>query len=238
MTALDLIVLALRQAGVNGIGQDPSAEDANDSLKLLNAMIGQWAVRRWLVYALRDVTLTSTGALSYTYGPGGDFDQPSTDHLEAAFFRFLKGSGPQQPDYPLRMLNSWEDWSRIRLKTLSTWPQYVFFDGNYPLASVNFWPIPQAEMYELHLVVKTPLEHFDSLPQEIVLPPAYQEALLYNLGLRLRTHFQLDPDPQLAKLAADSLQTLRMSNAQIPRLTLDTVPRSSGWYNVYADRTN
>jgi hypothetical protein len=44
--ANDLIKLALRQSGVNGVGQTPLAEDINDGLTLLNDMIKQWQLQR------------------------------------------------------------------------------------------------------------------------------------------------------------------------------------------------
>lgn len=238
MTVLDLITLALKQAGVLGIGQDADASDTTDSLTLLNAMVAQWAVRRWLVYALQDVRLTSEGKQTYTYGPTGDFNAPSTDHLEAAYFRLLNVTGNQQPDFPLTLVQAMEDWSRIRLKSLSTWPQYVFFDGAYPLANVSFWPIPQAGLYELHLITKTPVSAFTGLTQEITLPPQYQEALLYNLGLRLRTQYQLPSDIQLKALADESLSTLRNSNAQVSRLQIPDAILGGGWYNPWTDQVN
>lgn len=236
MTVLDLITLALKQAGVVGVGQNVSAEDSNDSFTLLNAMLGQWAVKRWLVYALQDISLVSTGAQSYTYGPGGDFNAPSTDHLESAYMRLLNATSPQQPDFPLELITSYEDWGRIRLKTLQTWPQYAFFDGNYPLATVRFWPSPTSALYEMHLITKVPISAFTGLSQTISLPAAYQEAILYNLGLRLRTAYQLQADPQLNALAAQALSTLRYSNAQVPRLRMPEALPSGGWYNPWNDQ--
>lgn len=238
MTVLDLITLALKQAGVVGVGQNVSAEDSADAFELLNAMVAQWAVRRWLVYALQDLSAESTGADVYTYGPSGDFNAPSTDHLESAYFRYLNSTSPQMPDFPLSLITAYEDWSRIRLKSLTTWPQYVFFDSQFPLANVRFWPIPQAGQYELHLIAKQPIPAFTGLTQALTLPPQYQEALLYNLGLRLRTHFQLPPDLQLKALADAALMTLRNSNAAVPRLHMPNELPGAGWYNPYSDRVN
>lgn len=238
MTVLDLITLALKQAGIVGIGQNVSADDSNDSFNLLNMMLAQWAVKRWLVYALQDVALESTGIQTYTYGPGGNFNVPSTDHLESAYMRLTNSNNPQQPDFPLDLITSYEDWGRIRLKTLSTFPQYVFFDGAFPLANVWFWPIPAAGMYQLHLITKTPLSAFTGLTQTITLPPQYLEPILYNLGLRLRTAYQLPPDPALNMLAAESLNTLRQSNAQVPRLRMPSTLIEGGWYNPWNDRSN
>src|SRR5215472_587741 len=44
--ANDILFLALRNAGVNGVGQTPLAEDINDGLVVLNAMIGEWNLER------------------------------------------------------------------------------------------------------------------------------------------------------------------------------------------------
>lgn len=44
--ANDLIFLGLRMSHVCGVGQTPLAEDVNDSLKLLNQMIGLWNLQR------------------------------------------------------------------------------------------------------------------------------------------------------------------------------------------------
>lgn len=40
--ASSIINLALKMAGVLGIGQTASAEDSNDALTLMNAMLAQW----------------------------------------------------------------------------------------------------------------------------------------------------------------------------------------------------
>ncbi len=236
MTALDLITLALKMAGVIGVGQSISAEDSADALSILNMMLGQWQVKRWLVYGLQAQSLVSTGALSYTLGVGGDFNQPYTDHLESAYVRMLFGTSPQQPDFPLQIINSMEDWGRIRLKTLETWPQYVFYDAAYPLANVSFWPSPPAGLYEMFLVTKQQLSQLSGLAQTINLPLQYQEAILTNLSVRLRAAYGLPPDQIVLKLAADALNTLRNSNAQVPRLQMPATLTKGGWYNPFSDQ--
>jgi len=70
-TAGSIINLALKMAGVLGIGQTAQAEDANDALTVMNMMLAQWQRKRWLVYSLDDVSFAPTGATSYTVGVGG-----------------------------------------------------------------------------------------------------------------------------------------------------------------------
>jgi hypothetical protein len=91
-TPLDIIQLALKDAGAIGIGQTPLTEDVNDSFQRLNWMVSTWARKRWLIWHLVDVAKVSTGAQSYTVGPGGDFNLASRpDKLHAAYVRFNFG---------------------------------------------------------------------------------------------------------------------------------------------------
>src|ERR1700722_5997638 len=96
VTPLDIVTQALKKAGVLGVGQTPLAEDTNDAFYDLNDMIAQWARKRWLMWHLLDVPLVSTGAMSYTVGIGGNFNTPRPDRLEAAFFRQIVPSQPNQ----------------------------------------------------------------------------------------------------------------------------------------------
>lgn len=99
-TPLDIIKLALKDAGALGIGQTPLSEDLDDAFQRLNWMVSTWARKRWLIWHLVDVAKISTGAQSYTVGPGGDFNLPSRpSRLQAAFLRQNPGtsSTPSTP---------------------------------------------------------------------------------------------------------------------------------------------
>jgi hypothetical protein len=96
------------------------AEDANDALTLLNAMLAQWQRKRWLVYSLDDVSFPATGQPSYTVGVGQNINIQRPDRIEAAFVRLV--NGPQSVDYPLDLLSSREDYNDIALKSLETFP--------------------------------------------------------------------------------------------------------------------
>lgn len=235
-TPAELIALALVDAGVYAQGQTASAEDTNNAFKRLNWMVSQWARKRWLVYHLIDVSFASTGAQSYTVGVGGNFNTPRPDKIESCFARQLLPSGQNQIDYPLEILQSREDYNRIRLKTLGTWPSLVFYDSGYPLGTLYPWPIPAASQFSLHISVKQPLNQFATLAEVIELPPEYEGALFYNLVVRLQTAYKIPLDPVAVSLAKDGLNVLRGSNTQIPMLRMPraVLNRGSG-YNVYSD---
>lgn len=234
-TVGDLIQLALKVSGAIGQGQTASAEETQDALSLLQAMLGQWSARRWLQYATQDLSLLSTGAESYTLGPGGDFNSPWADHLEAAFVRQTQPDLPYGVDYPLQLILSRREYNRIALKTLQTIPMYVFYDKQYPTANVYFWPVPPPDWFELHLSVVVPLQSLTTLPESLSFPPAYEEALIYNLAHRLRMYYQMPADPSIVQTAAISLSSVRSSTAGIPSLMMPGDLIRGGKYNIYGD---
>lgn len=234
-TARDLINDALKDAGAIGVGQTALAEDINDGLKRLNAMMAQWSRQRWLVYHLIDVAFTADGSLNYSIGAGGVLDFPRPDRIEAAFFRQVAGVPGNKVDYPLVVLNSREDYNRIALKGMHSFPSCVFYDSGFPLGYVYIWPVP-TNLYEIHLSLKATLQTFPNLNTEIVLPPEYEEALRMNLAVRLRIKYQMPLDPQLVGAAKYALNVIRNSNAQIPALQMpQDLVRGGGNYNVFSD---
>lgn len=230
-----LLTLALKHAGVLGVGQTALAEDMNDALDLCNAMLSQWQRKRWIIWHLVDVSVVSTGAQSYTVTTGGSFNVARPDRIESAFLRQVN-VGTNPVDWPLEILESREDYSQVRLKSLTSFPQYVFYDAAFPTGVLFPWPIPQASIYEVHIQVKEQIGQFASLAATINLPSEHLAAVLYNIAKRLRIAYQLGPDPELNDMAKESLNVLRQANAQIPRLKMPDQLIRKGSYNVYSDQ--
>ena len=236
MTPRDIINLAFKNSGVLAQGQTLSQEHANDAFTMLNAMLAQWAVKRWLIYHLVDVTKTMTGATSYTVGPAGDFNVAARPSAIEAAFVSQNLNTPQQIDTPLEILQSREDYNRISMKGLVSFPYYLFYDNAFPLGIIYPWPAPNANLYGLTLTIKAPLTAFTSLSSDLNLPTEYQEALIYNLAGRLRPFFQLAPDNSIVALARAALSAIRNANTQIPRLQMPVGMNRGGRYNVYSDQ--
>lgn len=239
-TPADIIRLVLKDTGVTGVGQTAQAEDTNDCFDTLNIMLGEWASKRWLIYSLQEYSILSTGAISYTIGPGGDIDTGAMqrpDRLEDGnFFRqIITASSPNKIDYPLVLLESREDYSRIGLKQLQTIPQFIFYDPQFPLGIIYPWPVIPVQQYEVHVLAKVQLSQFSNLADPINLPSQYYGALRYNLACRVRTMYQLPADPQLVALAVDSLNTIRNMNAQVPRLRMPAGLSQGRKYSIFGD---
>lgn len=229
-TPVDLISLCLRTAGVIGIGQTADPEDVNDCFVILNTILSEWQVQRWLIQPLVDIPITSTASVSYTVGPGGAFDTgPGTtrpDRIDAAFATFTDGT-----DSVLLPFMSREGYDRIVDKTLAGAPESYFYDPSFGiLGNLYLYPVPSSS-YTLHINCKASLGQFTSITQQITFPLVYLNALQWNLSADIRPLYQLPEDPQLTQRAARSLQALINSTAQVPTVV---APKSGNRGGNYA----
>lgn len=236
-TVAEILNLALLDAGVAAQGQVPSGADTNNALRRLNMLLQQWAIRRWLVYHLIDVSHVMTGAESYSVGAGGDIDTTRPDSVEAAYLRQLSPSTTTPIDYPLQIIMSREDYSQIRLKNLKAAPSSaLFYDSGWPLGYVYPYPIPDSR-FELHLILKQPLQVIANAQDTLVFPPGYEEAIYANLVVRLCAAYKLPLAPGMAGIAKASLETIRTSNGQVPTMNMPGLlqNRSGYGYSIFSD---
>ena len=235
-TPSDICLSALKKAAIIGAGQTASAEDFNDAFTDLNMMLAQWARKRYMIYHLVDVAFVSTGALSYTVGPGGNFNvNPRPDELESAFVRQLVNGSPNNIDTPLTIIEARETYNQISLKTLGSFPYTVFYDSDFPTGTLYPWPVPQASIYEIHITLKAQLTQFTSLGQTIVLPLEYMPALIWSLAGRLQASYGMDVSPYIVGLAKDAMNVIRNANTQIPLLNIPSGLIRPTRYNIWND---
>ncbi len=235
-TAVDVIRMALLHTGAITLSQTIYAEEILAGYDMLNGMLGQWNRRRWMIWHLIDVAIQTTGAQKYSVGVGGDFDVPRPDQIEAAYFRQVITGQPNQVDYPLTIIKAYEDYALIALKSLVSWPAWLFYDSAQPIGYVYPWPIPQASGYFLHLVIKDTLNQFTSPSVAVYLPPEYYEAVWTNLALRLGGLFPgAVVSDDLRGQARAAIETIKSANAQIPNLQMPAGLGRGGLYNIYSD---
>lgn len=223
-TVIQAIFLALRMAGRITDTQSVSdaSKDVNDAFALLLLMLAQWQRKRWIVWNETELSLVSTGAASYSIGPGGDFDIARPDKIHGGFVRLLSNtSSANEADLPLSIIEAKEDWATIALKTLSSIPASVFYDSAFPIGQLYFWPVPIAGIYEMHILVKTALPLYSTVNDDLALPPEYVDALVTNLAVRIAL---ASPGAQVSPLllaeARASLNTIKLANSQVPLLSM------------------
>ena len=231
----DLITLALKNAGVVGVGQTAAAEDLNDAAQLLNSMIGIWQRKRYLIYYLPQMNIPCTGAETYTIGPGGDFDMASRPaSIKSAYALQTVNNNPSRISYPLAIISSAEAYDRISLKTLVSFPEWMWYEAAYPLGVIHPYPII-TNQFSLYIRFEALLEKVTSLTDPISMPPEYIESILYNLSVRLAIAYTLPVSSDLKGLAKNALETMRSVNAQIPTAILPRILTGGGHYNAFSD---
>jgi hypothetical protein len=154
-------------------------------------------------------------------------------------------------DYPLTVLNSREDWNRIAMKNLSSWPGYIFYDPaytqmtaingvpgiTYPAGFIYINPVPRAGQFELHILVKDVLATY-ATPQTVLnTPPEYEEAFEYNLAIRFAVKYNVPASQEVLALARSANATLRSANTQVPLAQLPSGLAGQGArYSILSDR--
>lgn len=238
-TGNEIVSQALLIAGITGQGRAPSSVDSNNAVLMLNDMASEWNTQRLMTWDLVDLGFVSDGRTTfYTVGPGGNFAvTPRPDRLEAAYQRQLVQTG-QPIDTPLYVIPAREQYSQISLKSLQSFGRSVFLDSSYPTGKAYFYPNPNANIYEMHLIMKGVMPII-ALATQISVPPQYVSAMKFNLARRLRVAYGKGgkPDVELNKLAMNSLNVIQQANIQVPELVMPRVLVSGGpGYNIYSDQ--
>ncbi|MDB5531609.1 MAG: hypothetical protein JWR51_4712 [Devosia sp.] len=232
----DIVLAALRNTGIVGLGQTATSEDMNQACAALNDMIAQWQQRRYLVYRLVEQSVPCNGQQYYEIGPGGDIsvaERPAA--INAAFARQTISDSPNQIDYPITVLPSRETYSQIAMKSLQSFPQWCWYDAGTPLGKLYVYPVI-SNQFELHVIFRQQLQTALALTDEITLPGEYREALVYNLAIRLSANYGVPLSPNVAGLAKAALETMRSVNAQIPTMSMPSILRNDVRWNIFSDQ--
>lgn len=236
-TARDIIADALLTLGVYGPGETISAADAAQGLTSLNDMLDSWSNESLTCYAILEQHFTlQVGVPSYTIGTGGVINQTRP-------LRILDGPGtaymmdPQQNRYPIDVVPQ-DQWNLISsLMADSNVPDTLFYDPQFPLGILNFYPTPNigwVAYWDSYLQ----LSEFSNLFSSVNLPPGYNLALKKNLAVFLKPYFQTTQlDPLVIKQAAESLGNIKRTNMRSNVAVYDPeiVSHAQSTYNVYTD---
>lgn len=227
MVVADLIKAAYSNIGACDIEEGPSAAQYAQGLQSLNSMIKSWSTSLTL-YGLFDESFTLTpGKAEYSVVSGGDFNTAWAFLIESAYIRDDQGT-----DYPLQIITSGQ-YESIAVKTVSTRPEFLYYNPKgYPTGTANFYFVPDVA-YTLFWSAKKVITEFASIEDTVAIGPEYEEALEYNLSLRLAPKSGASVTPELAALA-------RSSKAAIPcaiePAEFDGAFAASGRYNVFSDQ--
>lgn len=240
-TGRTLVTSALRKAGITGRGIVPSNEDTNEALQDLNDMLSEWRTQRLMVWHLLNTGFVSDGRMTpYTIGPGAT-DYPMTprpNSIESAYVLQLQNVG-LPVSTPLRVVTAREEYDRIALKSLVSFPQVVFLDTSSPVGQLMVYPWPNAHIYAVHITTKDTLPVITLDTSLDDMPHGYIPAMKFNLARRLRQSYGKGskPDVELNRMARNALSVVRAANLQLPEMSMPpAILRRGSGYNIYSDQ--
>lgn len=72
-TPYDIITRAMKDIGALASGENPTADEAQDGLDMLNDMIAQWSNENMMVFYCTEIVFPCVqNQIQYTLGPGGN----------------------------------------------------------------------------------------------------------------------------------------------------------------------
>lgn len=242
MTANTLIERTLKTIGVLAAGETANGNDVADSFAILNGMIDTWATQRLTVYTTaRTVFNLTSSTQDYTIGTGGTFDIVRPLWITAAsVIPNRDATAEQRVELPITASMTVTQWQNVAIKgTTSTFPTEFYYDKDWTagLAQISVWPIPRTSDAQLVLYTPTALVKFADRTTDYTFPPGYEEAMRYQLALRLGPEFGRPLNPELLALAMDTFGNIKRVNGSKETLSIDTALLvHGGRYNWRTDR--
>jgi hypothetical protein len=242
-TTNDIITRSMKALQALGGTETPSAAEANDALVAFNMMLDSWSTEDLCAYEVEENSFTLTpGTQSYTIGIGGVINVGRPLDITQAYLRDTNNN-----NYLMRIVER-DRWNMIgnRGSTITSQiPSTMFYDKQYPLGIINIWPTPLLAYTCFFSNTRNQVTSA-ALTTNIVMPPGYERAMVYNLAVEISSQFGIPIPPvgpgqkNVAELAADSLANIKTQNMREVIANYDgaIVSRSYATYNIYSDGFN
>jgi hypothetical protein len=256
-TTRELLSGAHRLLGLVNSGNVLPEAVYQDNLVALNQMVDSWSTERLAVFCTQDQTYYwEAGERIRTLGPTGDFvyilanqsDTPivtqGDDYIgvddattqrpilleDSTYFR----DPTTNVSYGIKFINQLQ-YNNIAVKTVqSTYPQVLFVNNTFPNITLSVYPVPN-RMLEFHFISVQPLANPTTLETDLAFPPGYLRAFRYNLALELAPEFNVEPPPEVRRVAMYSKRNLKRINNPHDLMAMPySLMARRNRYNIYA----
>lgn len=230
MTVRDMITSSLRLIGAIAGNETPTANEASSALQSLNDMLDLWSTQKLLINASIQENFSFVGSQqNYTMGVGGNFNTARPQRIENAIYQ--QTTGATLLNLPIQLINQ-DQFAALPVPNVqSTIPTKLFVNYTNPLATLYFWPVPSTAGTLVLWSWKT-LTSFATLDTVVILPPGYNKALKYNLGVELAPEYGKQVDELIIAQAVDSKADIKRMNSKMLLMTQDSALNSrSAKYN-------
>jgi hypothetical protein len=224
-TAQTLIKGAMRVIGAIASGESPTADELADGLEAMKMMFRHWSAKNIRIPYLTSENFPLTGAQSYTIGSGGNFNTVRPAAIRGGYVRDSNGF-----DSPLTIIDE-DRYRGISLKGLVSQGAYLWYSPAYPLGKVYLWPVGGSTLY---IDTLKPLSDPATIADTISFPPEYDEAIKFQLALRLAPEYGKEPSPLVIAIARSGLNDLETRNfaSQFVAVRPEIIKVAGGRYNI------
>lgn len=243
MTISDIIKSSLRVCKVLAKGESPTADEMSDSVQALQFMLDAWGADNLMTWGQTQESFPLVAnQRTYSIGVGGNFNTVYPYKILDAFVR-----DGNSVDTGIDVLTHTEYWSYSDKKISTARPEalnYYRQTGNQavPTGTIDLYPIPDASTpYTLFLNCQKALLAIINSTQTFTLLAPYEEAIKYNLAIRLwdEYHEGSEPIPQhIHQLAREAKKTIERQTFEF-EISETSLPGSrSGLWNLLTDTPN
>lgn len=206
-TAATLISDALIELGVIGANESPTPEDAAFGLRKLNQLMQRLSTSRQAFPVLTEISVTLTGAQSYTIGPSGTSSTARPVSINSATAADANGV-----EYAVSVITRAE-WDSIAVKDVTGGPpEYVWYQAENTNGLVHVYP--KANGYTLKLDCQVLLATFATVSGVLYLPEGYETWLTLSLADDMAQAYGRD-------VSADTRRRLAAAAAGVKRVNAE-----------------
>jgi len=203
MTTVSTIVYdAMYQAGVLGQDQTPSSGDTQLVLRRLQRMVDSWSNEKLMIFRNDEESFTMVaGQQSYTTSVLAGGRPININSMRVRLNNI---------DYPVDQIDQLK-WNGISYKNTTAIPRWFYYDMNYPVATMFFYPIPYAA-FTCYLYCQREIQGNLDMTTVLVMPLGYEAALVACLAVDIMPSFGKQATQQQQKDAIDTKGRLKRTN--------------------------
>uniref|UniRef100_A0A6M3K656 Tail protein n=2 Tax=viral metagenome TaxID=1070528 RepID=A0A6M3K656_9ZZZZ len=183
-------------------------------------MLRNWSAKSINLFYVDQDTLTCDGSSGYTMGSGGDVDTVRPSSIRGAY---ISGGGR------VDIIDEGQ-YRRISLKSTGGPVSYIWYNPEYPLGVLYPWPLGSDTII---LDSLKPLTDPATITTDVAFPPEYDEAIVFNLAIRLAPEYGVSIGQETAAIAISALDALQNENfaSQIVSIRPEII-RATRNYNI------
>jgi hypothetical protein len=240
-TANTLISTSLRLVQAKDSIENATGPEAIQALAVLNRMLESWRVESLMAFSTDRVTGLDQAASTQTYtiGSGATWNVERPVNIIRASHHFEPSAGDLE--YPVEVITE-QEWQLISDKdTESSIVKKLYYEREYDASGFgkcHLWPVPDSSAHDMIIYVRNVLAAVSTLATTILFPPGYEEAMVYNLAVRLAPEYGVPVAPEIYQMAIDLKGNLKVQNKRVVRLRTEKSlrPGTRSGYNIRTNR--